>query len=104
MHTAHGTLYSLPYSTEINDTVVFPAHSPVEFLRRIKDQFDTLYAESEATAKVMAIALHPGKAGFPHRIRYLSDALDYINGHDHIWWATGTDILDAYRQAAGNDI
>ena len=95
MQTAHGELYSVPYSTEINDTVVFPAHSPVEFLRRIKDQFDTLYAEAAETAKVMAICLHPGKIGVPHRIRYLAEALEYINGHEDIWWATGSEILDA---------
>jgi peptidoglycan/xylan/chitin deacetylase (PgdA/CDA1 family) len=100
MQTTHGELHSVPYSTEINDTVVFPAHSPVEFLRMIKDQFDTLYAEAADTAKVMAICLHPGKIGVPHRIRYLAEALEYINGHEHVWWATGSEILDAYREAA----
>jgi hypothetical protein len=99
MQTAHGVLHSVPYSTEINDTVVFPAHSPVEFLRMIKDQFDTLYHESATTAKVMAIALHPGKIGVPHRIRYLAEGLKYIAGHDGVWWATGGEILDAYREA-----
>src|SRR5580704_8146563 len=67
MQTAHGELHSVPYSTEINDTVVFPQHTPVEFLRMIKDQFDTLYSEAAETAKVMAIALHPGKIGVAHR-------------------------------------
>jgi allantoinase len=101
MQTAHGELYSVPYSTEINDMAAFPKHSPVEFLRMIKDQFDTLYAEAAETAKVMAISLHPGKIGVPHRIRYLAEALEYIDGHEHIWWATGSEILDAYRQATG---
>ncbi|MGA2393777.1 MAG: polysaccharide deacetylase family protein [Candidatus Lustribacter sp.] len=101
MQTAHGELHSVPYSTEINDTVVFPQHTPVEFLRMIKDQFDTLYGEAAETAKVMAIALHPGKIGVAHRIRYLAEGLEYINGHEHVWWATGSEILDAYRQAAG---
>jgi allantoinase len=102
MQTAYGELYSVPYSTEINDMAAFPKHSPVEFLRMIKDQFDTLYAEAGETGKVMAISLHPGKIGVPHRIRYLAEALDYINGHEGVWWATGSEILDAYRQAAGN--
>jgi allantoinase len=99
MQTAHGVLHSVPYSTELNDTVVFPTHTPVEFLRMIKDQFDTLYAEAAETAKVMAICLHPGKIGVPHRIRYLAEALEYIGGHEKIWWTTGSEILDAYRQA-----
>lgn len=98
MTTQHGVLHSVPYSTEINDTVVFPSHTPVEFLRMIKDQFDTLYHEAQTTAKVMAICLHPGKIGVPHRIRYLAEGLKYIDGHDGVWWATGAEILDAYRQ------
>jgi allantoinase len=101
MQTTHGELYSVPYSTEINDMAAFPEHSPVEFLRMIKDQFDTLYAEAADTAKVMAISLHPGKIGVPHRIRYLAEALEYINGHEHVWWTTGSEILDAYREATG---
>lgn len=101
MQTAHGELYSVPYSTEINDMAVFPAHSPMEFLRMIKDQFDTLYAEGAESARVMAISLHPGKIGVPHRIRYLAEALEYIDGHDGVWWATGGEILDAYRRAGG---
>ena len=65
--------------------------------------FDTLYAEAAETAKVMAISLHPGKIGVPHRIRYLAEALEYINGHDGVWWTTGGEIIDAYRQATGRD-
>ncbi len=99
MTTQHGVLHSVPYSTEINDTVVFPSHTPVEFLRMIKDQFDTLYHEAQTSAKVMAICLHPGKIGVPHRIRYLAEGLKYIAGHDGVWWATGAEILDAYREA-----
>jgi hypothetical protein len=99
MQTTHGELYSVPYSTEINDMPTFPDHSPVEFLRMIKDQFDTLYHEAQTTAKVMAICLHPGKIGVPQRIRYLAEGLKYIAGHDGVWWATGAEILDAYREA-----
>ncbi len=100
LQTTHGEVHSVPYSTAINDMAAFPAHSPVEFLRMIKDQFDTLHGEAAETAKVMAISLHPGKIGVPHRIRYLAEALAYIDGHESIWWATGSEILDAYRQTA----
>ena len=90
MQTAYGELYSVPYSTEVNDMAAFPGHSPVEFLRMVKDQFDTLYAEGAETAKVMAISLHPGKIGVPHSIRYLAEAFEYIYGHEGIWWGTGS--------------
>jgi hypothetical protein len=29
----------------------------------------------------------------------LAEALEYINGHEHVWWTTGSEILDAYREA-----
>jgi hypothetical protein len=49
----------------------------------------------------MSIALHPFLIGSPHRIRYLDRALEYIAGHDKVWFATGSEIIDAYRQATG---
>jgi hypothetical protein len=50
----------------------------------------------------MGIALHPFLMGVPHRIRYLDKALAHIAGHDKVWFATGSEIIDAYRtQDAG---
>jgi hypothetical protein len=34
-------------------------------------------------------------------VGHLVKALDYIRGHDRVWFARGGDILDAYRQATG---
>jgi len=48
---------------------------------------------------VLPIALHPSLIGAPHRVGHLVKALDYIRGHDRVWFARGGDILDAYRQA-----
>jgi hypothetical protein len=45
----------------------------------------------------MAIALHPFLIGVPHRIRYLDRALAYIAGHSKVWFATGSEIIAAYR-------
>lgn len=97
METTSGLLYSIPYTIELNDTAIYPANPPAEFVRRVKDQFDVLYEEGAHSGRVMAIALHPYKTGVPHRIKYLDEALSYINQHDRIWWATGSEIVDAYR-------
>lgn len=99
MQTAHGDLVSIPYTLELNDKRMFErlgVPGP-EFTRMIVDQFDTLYAEGADSGRVMAIALHPYLTGVPYRIRYLDEALAYINRHDHVWWATGSEIVDAYR-------
>lgn len=101
MTTAHGELYSIPYSVEINDRPAYDDRkvTPPEFARMIRDQFDRLYGEGRASGRVMAICLHPWISGVPHRIRYLEEALAHINGHERIWWATGSEIVDAYVKA-----
>jgi peptidoglycan/xylan/chitin deacetylase (PgdA/CDA1 family) len=98
MRTAHGDLYSIPYSVEINDRVAYDERkvTPPEFARMIREQFDCLYQEGETSARVMAICLHPWISGVPHRMPYLREALSYIDGHAEIWWATGSEIIDAY--------
>ena len=97
-------LYSIPYSIELNDMPLFnnPSISIVDFERRIRDSFDVLYEEGAKNARVMAIALHPFLIGAAHRIRYLDRALQYIAGHDKVWFATGAEIVSAYAaQSAG---
>jgi allantoinase len=87
-------LISLPYSVELNDTVMHrQGHEAEEFTQVIRDQFDTLYAEG---GRVMCIALHPNVSGQPHRIRLLDEALSYVLGHDGVWQATGEEIADWY--------
>ena len=79
-----------------------PSISIVDFERRIRDSFDVLYEEGAKNGRVMAIALHPFLIGAAHRIRYLDRALQYIAGHDKVWFATGAEIVSAYAaQTAG---
>ena len=96
-----GQLTSLPYSMEINDSIAWRRGQEAEaFAQKIRDEFDTLYAEGEVHGRVMNIAVHPFIMGQPHRIEALAQALDYILGHDGVWCATGAQIVDWYRQQA----
>jgi peptidoglycan/xylan/chitin deacetylase (PgdA/CDA1 family) len=92
-------LYSIPYSVELNDMPLFnaPSISVGDFERRICESFDVLYEEGERGGRVMAIALHPFLIGVPHRIRTLDRALGYIASHSKVWFATGSEIIDAFR-------
>ena len=98
--TPHGVITTLPYTVEMNDITVYALqqHSSDEFLRRGRDQFDRLYAESADNARVMAISIHPYVTGVPHRIRYLEELLDYVGGHDGVAWMTACEIGDWYTQ------
>ncbi len=92
-------LHSIPYSIELNDMPLFnnPSISIDDFKRRICDSFDVLYAEGAANGRVLGIALHPFLIGAAHRIKYLDEALQYIAGHEKVWFATGDEIIKAYQ-------
>ena len=97
-------LYVVPYTVDINDIGLIDRQgTPAStFSQYIVDAFDTLYREGEQQARVLPIAIHPFLIGAPHRVGHLVKALDYIKGHDRVWFARGGDILDAYRQAMAN--
>lgn len=91
---------SIPYSGEINDLpqCMRLGRSAAEFGDMIRRQFDTLYRESveSGSGRVMAICLHPFIIGVPHRIGALDEALTYIDGHEGVWKATGSEIIEHY--------
>jgi allantoinase len=99
--TAHGPLFSIPYSVELNDIpmMVLQHHDAEEFFRRAKDQFETLYAEGVKSARVMAIAVHPYITGVPHRIKYFDKVLAFLKKQRGVLFWTGEQILQWYRAA-----
>ncbi|MEI6115369.1 MAG: polysaccharide deacetylase family protein [Burkholderiales bacterium] len=101
MQIGSPPMVSLPYSVQTNDV---PAYfdmkaSVPEFERTLKAQFDTLYREGADSGRVMAIAVHPFLTGQPHRIGALDSALEYICSHEHVWLATGREIVDHYQRS-----
>jgi allantoinase len=94
-----GELFSLPYSMEINDSITWRrGQEGAAFGQKVRDEFDTLYAEGAEHGKVMNIAVHPFIMGQPHRIEHLEKALEYVLGHSGVWCATGSEIIACYRQ------
>ena len=96
-------LVSVPYSFEINDSAAMwrNKQSSLEFEFMIKETFDVLYGEGEKSARVMCISVHPFIIGQPNRIGALDRALQYIRSHSDVWCATGSEIMDAYLEATG---
>jgi peptidoglycan/xylan/chitin deacetylase (PgdA/CDA1 family) len=89
-----GRLHSMPYSMEVNDSIAWRRGMEAQgFAQKIRDEFDTLYAEG---GRVMNLAVHPFIMGQPHRIAALGEALEYILGHSGVWFATAAEILDAW--------
>jgi peptidoglycan/xylan/chitin deacetylase (PgdA/CDA1 family) len=97
---AKGPLLSMPYSLEINDILIFiyTYQNGPSFVQILKDQFDTLYRDGARNGRIMGLAIHPYIIGAPQRIRYLDEVLSYVRQHPDVWYPTGTEMADWYRQ------
>lgn len=101
--TKAGVIHNLPHAVDLDDYTVLVNnhHSDESFAGQIRDQFDTLYAESaEQGGRILALTLHPWVTGQPYRIKALRGALEYMLGHQGVWNATGGEILDAFKAQA----
>ncbi len=99
MRVRKGTMFSIPYSSEINDIpALLGLHqSPERFGQMICDQFDVLYEDGARTGRVMSICLHPFLVGHPHRSKYFDKALAHITSRAEVWMTTGGEIIDWYK-------
>jgi peptidoglycan/xylan/chitin deacetylase (PgdA/CDA1 family) len=100
MKVKKGKMFAVPYGMDINDMSLVNrmGYTGEQYQRVLMDQFDSLYADSQKTARVMGIPLHPFLTGQPSRTPYLKKAIDHFKQHDKVWFATGGDIVDAYQQ------
>jgi peptidoglycan/xylan/chitin deacetylase (PgdA/CDA1 family) len=96
IRTAHGPIVSVPYTVEMNDIAMMALqnHPSEEWLRRGRDHFDRLYAESSKITRVMAISVHPYITGAPHRIGYLEKLYEHILRRPDVAMWTGEQIYE----------
>jgi hypothetical protein len=101
MKVKKGSLYSIPYSIEINDIPAFlDRHwDAQQFCQAICDQFDVLFEDAARSARVMAICLHPFLIGHAYRSKWFDKALAHIASHDRVWFAKGGEIIDWYKKS-----
>jgi len=101
MKVTTGRMYAVPYCMEINDIPLFirKGYTGEQYLQSLIDQFDALYADSAKQPRVMGIPLHPMITGQPLRIKYLERALAHMKQREKVWFATGSEIVDAYQRA-----
>jgi allantoinase len=55
---------------------------------------------SRKQRRVMGVPLYPMISGQPLRIRYLERAIAHMKEHQGVWFATGSEIIDAYQSVA----
>ena len=95
-----GNMINVPYAVDgLNDIRLRgQAFTGDDYFRLIVDQFDQLYEDGESNPRVMCVALHPHISGQPFRAKNLARALDYIAGHEEVWFTTSGEIADWYYQ------
>lgn len=93
----------VPYTMDCNDmrfAIQAGFTNGDQFESYLRDSFDMLYAEGQAGApRMLSIGLHCRIAGRPGRAMALKRALDHMQGHEGVWFATREQIADHWAQA-----
>ena len=101
MTTSHGPMIAMPYTLEINDSVIYAVerHSSPEMHQRLKDTLEAFDREPGREPRVLNLALHPHLIGVPHRIGYLAKMLDLLQIRGDSVFMTGGRIADWFVAA-----
>ena len=103
MKEGAGNLWAMPHGDEIWDRTIIldKKHNEDEFVEELEDAFSVLYKETDQYGgRILSIVLTPYIMGLHYRIKYLDKILGWITGHDGVWSATGSEILNAFKQQA----
>jgi peptidoglycan/xylan/chitin deacetylase (PgdA/CDA1 family) len=101
LKTRSKPILNLPYTQECNDVamMLIQHHKASEYSDRALDQFEQIYADSEKSARVMALVVHPYIMGAPHRLKYFRRVLETISKKSDVTFWTGAQIADWYLAA-----
>jgi peptidoglycan/xylan/chitin deacetylase (PgdA/CDA1 family) len=97
LRTDNGSLLSVPYSQEINDSAAIMGRfaGAAEFADMIIDQVDEMLDQANAQPLAFGLALHTNIIGQPFRLRQLRRALSHIAGlRGRIWITRAGDIAE----------
>jgi len=101
MDTKSGPLLSMPYTLELNDSVIYAVerHASPEIYRRFTDTLEVFEWELRQQPRVFTLALHPHLIGVPHRFVYFQKILDVLLDREDVIFVTGGAIADWYVEA-----
>jgi peptidoglycan/xylan/chitin deacetylase (PgdA/CDA1 family) len=98
MTTKHGPMLAMPYSLEINDSVVHTIQygQSDTMLTRLQETLSVLERESRRNPRVITLGLHPHLIAVPHRFRHFEQMLDLLTARDDVVFMSGGQIADWY--------
>ena len=94
-------LVAVPYTLELNDSLLFAVqwHPASEYEQRVATTLAWAEAESERSAVVLTLALHPHLIGVPHRFAVFERILERLQSSPMTVFATGEQICDWFAAA-----
>ncbi len=97
--SGQGDMFALPLMVELDDLVALWARRVTvgRYRDMLKDGFDTLHQDGAENGRLLAINIHPWLMGQPFRIGYLDDALSHMMRQGGVWAATGSEVMEWYR-------
>jgi allantoinase len=100
MKTSQGELFALPIMLELDDLhAMGERRMPVtRYAQLLTESFEQLYRDGAHNGRLFVLHLHPWLSGQPFRIRYLDKALGTMMRRHGVWAASGSSIIDWYRQ------
>ena len=99
LKTPQGELFALPIMFELDDLAAVWGRcvSIDRYGQMLKESFDTLYVDGGQNGRLLVLNLHPWLIGQPFRIGFLDDAFGYMMRRQGVWAASGSEIVDWYR-------
>lgn len=102
MKTAKGSMIGLPYSLEINDSVIYAVekHASREMHDRLVSTLETYEPELAWGPRIITLGLHPHLIAVPHRFGWFERMLDTLQARDDTIFMTGAQIADWFAGAS----
>lgn len=102
MRTRHGPMIGVPYSLEINDSVIYAVekHSSPEMHDRLVATLETFDAELAEAPRIITLGLHPHLIAVPHRFTWFERMLDLLCARPDTVFMTGGQIADWFAAAS----
>lgn len=102
MKTAKGSMIGLPYSLEINDSVIYAVekHASREMHDRLVSTLETYEPELASGPRIITLGLHPHLIAVPHRFGWFERMLDTLQARDDTVFMAGSQIADWFAGAS----
>ncbi len=100
MNSESGNIMAMPYSMELNDSVVFAVQhqEAADFERRVADTLEFFRTSRAAPdTAVIGIGLHPHLIGVPHRLVHLEHALQRLKRTAGVEFTTAREIATWFQ-------